>query len=249
MGNYRVWERYGAENPYFGVLTDERFRGKVLPDAVFREFFASGEADIERALSSIERHFFPLQRGKALDFGCGVGRLAIPLAARFSSVVGVDISPSMLQEAQKSARRMQIENLRLCQNLSEIAEERGTFSFVNTYIVLQHVGPKSGLGYISELIGFLGGGGCGALHMTYAREKYRSHLGAIPLLSRAVQMIRRPFSSLHREVTRREPAMQMNPYPLNQVLYLLQTAGVTEFHSEFTNHGGHLGLVLYFTKP
>ena len=85
--------------------------------------------------------------------------------------------------------------------------------------------------------------------MTYAREKYRNHLGARPLLSRALQAIRHPFSSLHRKVTGRDPAVQMNPYPLNQVLYLLQTTGVREFHAEFTNHGGHLGLVLYFTKP
>ena len=67
----------------------------------------------------------------------------------------------MLQETQKNAQRMHVENLRLCQNLSEIAEERGTFSFVNTFIVLQHLDPKRGLECISQLIGFLGSGGFG----------------------------------------------------------------------------------------
>jgi len=38
------------QNPYLVDLRDERYRGQTLPDAVLPEFFASGEADIERTL-------------------------------------------------------------------------------------------------------------------------------------------------------------------------------------------------------
>jgi SAM-dependent methyltransferase len=45
-----------------------------------------------------------------------------------------------------------------------------------------------------------------------------------------------------------DPEMQMNPYNLNSLFYLMQTAGVTQFHTEFTDHGGELGVFLYFRK-
>jgi SAM-dependent methyltransferase len=40
---------------------------------------------------------------RALDLGCGIGRLALALAPRLASVVGVDISPGMIDEARRRA--------------------------------------------------------------------------------------------------------------------------------------------------
>ncbi len=37
--------------------------------------------------------------GKALDFGCGVGRLTQALADYFNEVAGVDVSPTMVNKA------------------------------------------------------------------------------------------------------------------------------------------------------
>lgn len=249
MSTDRAWERYGQDNPYFGVLSDDRYRGESLSDSALQAFFASGDDYIDRALTVIGRHFTGPPRIKALDFGCGVGRLAIPLARRFTSIVGVDVSRSMLEEAQKNAERMEVKNLRLCQTLSELDGERGTYSFINTSIVLQHIDPARGLTFISQMLELLAKSGCGALHMTYAREKYHASLGARPPISRVIQALRRPLSGIHRRFTGRDPEMQMNAYPLNKVVFLLQSAGIKQVHAEFTNHGGHLGLVLYFSKP
>ena len=41
--------------------------------------------------------------GSALDFGCGVGRLSIPLSKRFAKVIGVDIAPTMVELARSFA--------------------------------------------------------------------------------------------------------------------------------------------------
>ena len=41
-----------------------------------------------------------VSRGRALDFGCGAGRLTRALAARFESVVGVDVADAMLDKAR-----------------------------------------------------------------------------------------------------------------------------------------------------
>ena len=53
----RSWEYYGSNDPYFGVLTDQRFRRDRLTDATIAEFFASGETHIEASLDLIRGHF------------------------------------------------------------------------------------------------------------------------------------------------------------------------------------------------
>jgi hypothetical protein len=42
--------------------------------------------------------------------------------------------------------------------------------------------------------------------------------------------------------------MQMNPYPATELLFIMQSSRITDFHVEFTNHGGELGLYLYFAN-
>lgn len=250
MNTDRAWEKYGKDNPYFGVLADQRYRGKVLDQTARKAFFVSGVEHIERVLSVIDRRLEArLSLEKALDFGCGVGRLAIPLAQRFSSTVGVDISQSMLREASVNAQQMGINNLRLVEQLSDLASEHGSFSFVNSFIVLQHVNPQRGLHFVGEMIDLLAAGGCGAIHMTYARTRYASNLGARTLASRAMQAVRRPLAALRRRLAASDPEMQMNDYPLNKVLFQLQTRRVKDFFAEFSDHGGHLGLTLYLRKP
>lgn len=46
-----------------------------------------------------------------------------------------------------------------------------------------------------------------------------------------------------------DPEMLMNPYNLSELAFMLQTAGVASFSVEFTDHGGELGVFLFFRKP
>jgi SAM-dependent methyltransferase len=52
--------------------------------------------------------YFPENRGTIIDLACGTGRLAIPLASRGFSVVGVDISEDMLSRAKSKAAGLDI---------------------------------------------------------------------------------------------------------------------------------------------
>ena len=45
-----------------------------------------------------------------------------------------------------------------------------------------------------------------------------------------------------------DPEIQMNPDHMNELLFLMQKAGVWRFHTEFTDHGGELGVFLCFQK-
>ncbi|TML32379.1 MAG: class I SAM-dependent methyltransferase, partial [Actinobacteria bacterium] len=64
-------------------------------------FLATGEADVEAALAPSDELGLPAARGRVLDFGCGVGRLARPFSARFEEYVGVDVAEGMVARAQE----------------------------------------------------------------------------------------------------------------------------------------------------
>ena len=98
----KAWERFGKLDPYFGVLADEKFASANIEEN--RDlFFETGRNSVAHILNQYRDHFGDLPRGRALDFGCGVGRLTFPLAAEFSSVLGLDISPSMLASQPSSS--------------------------------------------------------------------------------------------------------------------------------------------------
>jgi ubiquinone/menaquinone biosynthesis C-methylase UbiE len=244
-----TWQFYGRHDAYFGVLSHDRYRHGALTDEARREFFATGATYVREVLESCRRYFgADLPRHKALDFGCGVGRLTLPLASSFDRVVGVDIAPGMLTEARAQAATLQLRNVTFCRSLEQLPDSPGTFSFVNSYIVLQHVSRRDGLAYVAAMLRLLGDDGFGALHVTYARAKDRSGHGVRSIGSRAAQLVAAPFSRLGRKLARREPKMDMNTYSLNQVIFMLQDCGVSAVHAHLTNHGGHLGAILLFAK-
>ena len=91
------WDRLAAREPYFAVLTAPQFLRRNLTPERHREFFASGDALVESMFRAIELQLSPYFNPTAiLEYGCGVGRLAIPLARRAvrngGSVTAVDRS-------------------------------------------------------------------------------------------------------------------------------------------------------------
>src|SRR5688572_20637499 len=102
--NESVWKYFGEKDPYYGVFSIDEMRSDVLAEGARKKFFDSGEEHVDRLWREMEAHFgsAPEPR-RALDFGCGVGRVAIPLAQRCKSVVGVDISEAMVEGARKNA--------------------------------------------------------------------------------------------------------------------------------------------------
>src|SRR5215213_2551597 len=135
------WQRLGQIDPYFGVLSDERFRSANIDSDAKREFFASGVAHVDKVLAVLQSSYGFVPTGTALDFGCGVGRIAKALAPHFEKVVGLDIAPGMLEEAKKEALARGFTNIEY--DLSRKAERLRpeTYDLVHTYIVLQHIPP------------------------------------------------------------------------------------------------------------
>jgi len=220
----RDWNTLGETQPYFAVLTEDRFLRERMSDEDREAFFASGEADVAQIFDLID--FAPKS---ALDFGCGVGRLTRALAKRVDRVAGVDAAESMLRIAR--------ENVPNATFSTTIPNER--FDLIVSLIVFQHIPVKRGEALLDELLAHLDG--AAALHFTFRRpgslirRVARVIRARVPLVHRIAQRIRRE---------RPMPYMQMNEYDLDRALAIMRRHGCTDPRIIPTNHGGIEGALL-----
>jgi 2-polyprenyl-3-methyl-5-hydroxy-6-metoxy-1,4-benzoquinol methylase len=139
------WEDLAQLDPLWAILTDNK---KQFGRWNQEDFFSSGKQEIDDLMGSCG--FVTGNNGRALDFGCGVGRLSRALHSYFAEVYGVDISEEMINLAKKHTPGCvflinQTENLRLFKD--------EFFDFVYSNIVLQHQPSKEiAKGYIREFV-------------------------------------------------------------------------------------------------
>jgi SAM-dependent methyltransferase len=238
MGTDRDWEQWGRQDPYFAVITHEKYRRRNLDPEALRAFFESGRGHVERVLGTCRERLDPdFAPRRALDFGCGTGRLLPALAASAGEVVGVDVSDAMLAEARRNCDARSLANVALFKSDDGLSQVPGRFDFIHCFIVFQHIPVARGIPLFARLLDRLEDGGIAAVQFTYAKRRSRRWRlpGWLDGLAR-------------KALGRRDPAMQMNPYPLGELVRLIQDAGAGAMHVEFTDHSGELGVFLYFRK-
>lgn len=240
----RAWEAWGKNDPYFGVVTSDQYRSDRV-EHFKADFFAGGEEFVRSTLGLVERHFGAVARGRALDFGCGVGRLTIPLAAEFRETIGLDISPSMLAEATSNAR---LRSARPVFALSDdaLSGAPGAFDFVNSYIVLQHIPTRRGLAILRQLLAKVAPGGGFFLHVSAPRSDFR---GAAFRYLRNKSRIANIAANIVKRRPLTAPTMQMNAYPLHTVLELFHEEGVDQVLTRTGWHGNVFTVGFAGRKP
>jgi SAM-dependent methyltransferase len=161
----RDWKRVGEIDPYWGVLSGEKWRTAGMTPELRDEFFAGGAAHIEAALSGV-RALRPDFRPKVgLDFGCGVGRLTIPLARACDRVHAVDISDSMIAEARKNCT-----DAGVADRVAFGKEIPTGLDFAFSLGVFQHIAQRDGLRIVRTILHSLNPGGAAVLHFHFWRE-------------------------------------------------------------------------------
>jgi len=150
-----IWEAQAKADPLWAILSEDsrRRRGWDLP-----AFLKTGEDFVEHVMVRFEQ-LGHKPGGAALDFGCGVGRLTQPLARRFESVIGVDISPTMIEGANRLNQ--------FGERVSYVLNDEPNLSFipsasldlVMSFITLQHIPPAASRAYLQDFLRVLRPGG------------------------------------------------------------------------------------------
>lgn len=225
MSSDRDWQELASREPYFAVLTDEKYRNERLTADARREFFATGEADVEQLFALIRERVAPdFAPRSALDFGCGVGRLTAPLTRRVERVFGFDVAPAMLELARVNAPAATF-----AATLPDVE-----LDLILSLLVFQHIPVDRGLGYLRDLLARLAPGGVAALQFTFRRPG-----GVLRRLARSLRA-RLPF---------REPYMQMNEYDPFVIREMLIAAGCSEPVFLARKYGDIEGALVLIAKP
>lgn len=235
----REWERWGQQDAYRGVLG---YGGE--DEAARAAFFASGQQHVNQILEKAEKCLgTPNWDGQALDFGCGVGRLVIPLSERFRAVVGVDISSSMLNLARENVKGKT--NVSFVQELTGLLKDGRRFEFVHTFIVMQHIRPAQGMQILRQLVDLTAPGGIFAIHLT---------IGDLRKARRVFNRVRYRFRPAHwfynafRGRPLKEPITEMNRYDAAQVFDLFYRNGCGYVVATPFDHNGHIGVMFIGRK-
>lgn len=143
------WEQFGRKDPLWAALTwKDKSEGRWSAD----EFFRNGEIVVANLLHRAAELGIEIPRNRALDFGCGPGRLTQALAAHFGSVDGVDIAQQMIANARRFNRYGDRCRYHVNRSADLQRFDDASFTFVCSLLVLQHMKPELARGYIQEFM-------------------------------------------------------------------------------------------------
>jgi SAM-dependent methyltransferase len=152
-----VWDAQAQADPLWAVLSEpDRLGRRWDLDA----FMATGLEHVSAALRRCEElgGTFP-DRDLALDFGSGVGRLSQALGDHFDSVLGLDISPTMISVASRLNRHGSRVSFRLNESNRLEGVETDSVTLIFSHITLQHVPSDLAMSYLGEFLRVVKPGG------------------------------------------------------------------------------------------
>jgi len=212
-GTDQTWERLARKDPYYwAILSDPAKRSGGWNES---EFFASGANEAAALMQYIEGLAPGLARERALDFGCGVGRVTMPLAAHFARVTGVDVSPTMIEAARRYAggdRRPAGACDYLVNTGTKLDDlDDASFDLVYSSFTLQHLPKAAALRYVAEFVRVLRPGGLVVFQLP-ARRRPSAKARAGGLVPRSLR-------------AKRHSGIEMNGVLRGDVLAALALAG------------------------
>jgi SAM-dependent methyltransferase len=243
----RHWDALAKSDPLWAVLTDA---GKDGQRWSISEFYATGVAEVEADLARLARLLpaFPTER--ALDFGCGAGRLTQALATRYSTVVGLDISGQMVALARRHNPNPRVTFVQ--SGRSDLREfPDGSFDLVYSRITLQHIAPRYTSGYLREFVRVLAPGGVALIQVPASvppgdpPERFQFSLWPPTIWMRVKRYVRYHYPGWFPGT----PKMQMYALPRVEVEALLTGAGAEILSVERSAAAGFENLAYAARKP
>lgn len=212
----KVFEEWGRGDPMHAALTRKGYgEGGWEVEA----FYQRGRQEIDAVLEYVKGLGLDPSPGRALDFGCGAGRLTQGLARHFREVDGVDISSSMVEAAR--AHDPHGDRVRYHINTADDLGlfDDGSFDFIYSNKVLQHIPPRHQSRYISEFVRVLRPGG---LAVFQTRNGPRIEPGSVRAW---LYRLRREHFRRFWQRVRRRPPYEMHFLARSRVRELVEGAG------------------------
>lgn len=152
------WNERAHEDAHYYVAFGRR-------DQDDEEFFATAK-DLVRELTTELKRLPANQRGRALEIGCGPGRLLRPMSRHFAEIHGVDVSDAMITKAKEKLRDIPNAHPHAIGGSDLKLFPAEHFDFVYSYAVFQHIpDPTVVFSYLRETIRVLKPGGVARLQI------------------------------------------------------------------------------------
>jgi 2-polyprenyl-3-methyl-5-hydroxy-6-metoxy-1,4-benzoquinol methylase len=148
---------------------------------------------------------------RVFDYGCGVGRLALPLAERCEYVYGMDVSEAALHQAHERAQQLGITNVDWLE-VGRLGELEGRYDLLVSMFVFQHIRRPLGEQTFATLVKGLRPGGVAAIQFVLMHPPNRLSLDYVYSLGKT--------------------------YSLNRLGRLLADQGISDWHVKFNLHRG-----------
>lgn len=242
-----AWEKFAQDDAYWAVLTEDRFKGGL--DAAGREaFFRTGSKHVKQNLDRIATHFDRRigADDSAIDFGCGVGRLTVPMARICRLVAGIDVSETMREECLRNARSRRLRNID-CYDGPAALEGEARFDWLNSFIVFQHIETRLGYRLFEMLLKLIRVRGVVSVHFTLFKDERHSHYfgNGLKYFSVDENGVRDYVSD---GPYYNDDAMMMNDYRLDRLVALLYANGFRRHFIEMEDQDGMHGATIYSIK-
>jgi SAM-dependent methyltransferase len=174
----RFWNARAREDAFFFVDSRQPYRS---PDP---ERFWTGEEAVDHLLGGLRVEFAGTER--ALEIGCGLGRITRVLATRARKVVALDISEEMLARAREHNPDLSNVEWLLGDGVSLAGVSDGSIDACVSVVVLQHMpDPGLTLGYVREVGRVLRPHAWAALQVSNDPAVHRPRFGPRSLLRAA----------------------------------------------------------------
>jgi 2-polyprenyl-3-methyl-5-hydroxy-6-metoxy-1,4-benzoquinol methylase len=238
------WRRLGRSDPYLQtVRTLDPYKLEAAEESPRDRYFESGENYVRDLFATIERYVrAPFQPRLAVDFGCSVGRLAIPLARRAQRTIGLDVSTEALEEAERNADHFGVASTRWLRSDDHLSRVDEPIDFFHSYNVLQHLPVERGLAVVGRALDLMAPGGVLAVHVPYRDEGGRirrainwaqAHVPGVHVLANLAR--RRPWDYPH---------MLMNAYNLGDLVALVRARGCEGLHCKPVDQERYPGVII-----
>ncbi|MBI1187509.1 MAG: methyltransferase domain-containing protein [Alphaproteobacteria bacterium] len=233
------WAVIGTHEPYYGVLTAPESRAAAMDADARVRFYASGRDQVAEITAFATADCGVRPGGRALDIGCGVGRLTHAMAPLCDAVVGYDVAEPMLAIARAGPPEGPAANVRFVSALPD-----GPFDWINSFIVLQHIPPPEGMALLDACLARAAPGALATIQTTLWRD---------PHLSPPSRLGGRVAGALHRWRAKQsggdvELLIQMHDYDMSALARVFSTHGFDRLCLRHTDHGGHHGVWIIARK-